>query len=101
MKYLLPLLLLFSFSIQAQGLLHCGADEMRIQTLQTNPKVADAVVERDARLEAFTRDYALRQAQETPRGGQIYTIPVVFHVIHKFGAENISREQILDGLYWI
>ncbi len=27
-----------------------------------------------------------------------YTIPVVFHVIHTNGSENISREQILDQL---
>jgi PKD repeat protein len=28
----------------------------------------------------------------------IYTIPVVFHVVHNYGTENISDEQILDGL---
>ncbi len=93
MKQLLHLLLLFSFTAQAQELLHCGADEMRIETLLANPKVAEAVIERDAVLETFTRDF-----DETTRGGQIYTIPVVFHVIHKYGNENISREQILDGL---
>jgi PKD repeat protein len=27
-----------------------------------------------------------------------YTIPVVFHVFHDYGTENISKEQILDGL---
>ncbi|MCF8277111.1 MAG: T9SS type A sorting domain-containing protein [Flavobacteriales bacterium] len=98
MKQLLPLLLLFSISAQAQDHLHCGADEMRIQTLHANPKIAQAVIERDAQLEAFTREFALRQAQGTARGGQLYTIPVVFHVIHKYGTENISREQILDGM---
>lgn len=30
--------------------------------------------------------------------GVIYKIPVVFHVLHNNGPENISREQILDGL---
>ncbi len=101
MNRFLPFLLLFCSSTQAQELLHCGADEIRIQTLQANPKIAEAVIERDAELEAFTREYAeasLREPQGTQRGGQIYTIPVVFHVIHKFGNENISREQILDGL---
>ena len=67
---------------------------MRIRTLQANPKIAQAVIERDADLEAFTREF-----ENSPnRGGSIYTIPVVFHVIHKFGSENISREQMLDGL---
>jgi len=93
MKKLLPLLLLLSISTQAQELLHCGADEMRIQTLQANPKIAQAVIERDAELEAFTRDYAA-----STRGGQVYTIPVVYHVIHKYGNENISEEQLMDGL---
>ena len=81
---------------------------MRIRTLQANPKIANAVIERDAELEAFTRAFAEATLREhfdrlsvTPqgtRGGQIYTIPVVFHVIHDYGNENISREQILDGL---
>ena len=67
---------------------------MRIRTLQANPKIAQAVIERDADLEAFTREF-----ENSPnRGGSIYTIPVVFHVIHKFGSENISRQQMLDGL---
>ncbi len=67
---------------------------MRIQTLQANPQIAQAVIERDAELEAFTKEFE----SSTNRGGQVYTIPVVFHVIHKFGNENISRQQMLDGL---
>ena len=67
---------------------------MRIATLQTNPKIAQAVVVRNAKLEAFTREFEISGT----RGGQIATIPVVFHVIHDYGNENISREQILDGL---
>lgn len=31
--------------------------------------------------------------------GTIYTIPVVFHVLHFGGIENISDEQILNALY--
>ena len=73
---------------------------MRMSTLKENPTIAQAVVERDAELERFTREFAettLRVPQGS-RGGQVYTIPVVFHVIHKYGTENISREQMLDGL---
>jgi PKD repeat protein len=97
MKQLYPLLLfVLSFQIiSAQEYLHCGADEMRIQTLQANPQIAEAVIQRDAELERFTSEY---QTTTEHRGGQVYTIPVVFHVIHKYGTENISREQMLDGL---
>jgi len=98
MKHLL-LLLFLAFNINpifAQQLLHCGADEMRISTLQQNPKIVAAVIQRDIQLEAFTANFA---KQKNNRGGtSIYTIPVVFHVIHKNGNENISREQILNGL---
>lgn len=44
-------------------------------------------------LENFTAEYM------ASRGGgddQIYIIPVVFHIIHQNGAENISDEQIHD-----
>lgn len=98
MKQLLPLLLFLSLTTQAQDLLHCGADEMRIQTLKANPELAEAVIERDAALEAFTREFTLQQAQSANRGGGPYIIPVVYHVIHKYGTENIADEQLMDGL---
>jgi PKD repeat protein len=34
-----------------------------------------------------------------PTRGTIYKIPVVFHVLHLGGEENISREQILNALF--
>ena len=80
-----------------EPLKYCGADELRISTLQKNPKVAEAVIKRDIELEAFTQKfvndfYANRTSSAT------YIIPVVFHVIHNYGAENISDAQIKDGL---
>ena len=46
---------------------------------------------------------ALQQAEQNmlanpPQERVIYKIPVVFHVLHNGGVENISREQILDQL---
>lgn len=35
---------------------------------------------------------------QAPVRSTVYTIPVVFHVLHNGGSENISREQILDAL---
>lgn len=92
--------LLFSmiFSISfSQEPLHCGADEMRISTLKANPKIAEAVIKRDEQLEEFTKKYVDNfYNKKTPTA--TYIIPVVFHVIHNFGSENISRAQILDGI---
>ncbi len=95
-------LLIFLFSllttlISAQEYLHCGADEMRIATLKANPKIAQAVIKRDSILEVFTKQYVddFYQNRSTP---PTYIIPVVVHVIHNYGSENISDAQIKDGI---
>ncbi len=56
--------------------------------------------------ESFRKQYDKDQAQlkleelghQQNKAGTIYTVPVVFHVLHNGGSENISNEQILDGL---
>lgn len=51
-------------------------------------------------VQALAQDEAIR-AQEAlnpqPENGQIYYIPVVFHLLHNNGPEFISDEQILDA----
>lgn len=95
--FLFLLFICASFSLSAQELKQCGADEMRIETLKKNPAIANAVIRKDVELEKFTSDFVAKFYQhKTPAA--TYLIPVVFHVIHNFGAENISDAQILDGL---
>lgn len=98
-KILLSLFSVFSFFtvISQEELKYCGADELRIETLKKNPEIARAVIKRDEELEEFTKKfvtdfYSKRTSSAT------YIIPVVFHVIHNYGNENISNAQILDGL---
>lgn len=81
----------------AQSPMHCTADELRISTLRNMPEVTRAVQEREEALERYTSEY---RASTPLRGGEpdTYLIPVVFHVIHQFGAENISDAQLLDGI---
>lgn len=54
-----------------------------------------------AYLQALQQDEIVRQHEShsnvTPKG-TIYKIPVVFHVLHNNGIENISDEQIFDAL---
>ncbi|MDQ3047043.1 MAG: M43 family zinc metalloprotease [Bacteroidota bacterium] len=97
-RFLLLLSVFFSISITAQEpLKYCGADEMRISTLKQNPEIAKAVIQRDMQLEEFTKQFVADfYAKKTPAA--TYTIPVVFHVIHNWGAENISDVQIMDGM---
>ena len=101
MKKLLPFTifcLFYSVSIIAQEpLKYCGTDELRIEILKQNPKIAEAVIKKDIELEKFTKSFVTNFYLNKNRS-TIYTIPVVFHVIHNFGIENIADAQILDGL---
>ncbi|HEX8517595.1 MAG TPA: M43 family zinc metalloprotease [Bacteroidia bacterium] len=91
------ILLILSVALQAQEPLHCGADEMRIATLKAEPKIAAAVIRREADLEAFTQRF-VKDFYEKRTPAATYIIPVVYHVIHNYGNENISNAQLLDGI---
>jgi PKD repeat protein len=100
MKQLLFFVCAVFFSINGiaqESLKYCGADEMRISTLKQNPKIAQAVIKRDAELESFTKQF-VSDFYNKQTSSATYIIPVVFHVIHNYGSENISDAQILDGL---
>lgn len=100
MKKLLLFLFLTTIvvdGITQESLKYCGADELRIATLKKNPKIAEAVIKRDIELETFTKKFVEDFYANKTRTAT-YTIPVVFHVIHNYGTENISDAQILDGL---
>jgi len=52
-----------------------------------------------AELEAFTKKFAEEEQKLKNRSAApIYTIPVVFHIIHNFGPENISDAQVKDAI---
>lgn len=69
---------------------HCGTDEFYHEWLKNHPEAAEQ--------ERLYNEQAKQMAPELERRAAIYTIPVVFHVIHTNGPENISREQIVDQL---
>lgn len=66
----------------------CGSDEHYQYQLSQDPSLRD-------RETAFNE--SARTNQVTSRAA-VYTIPVVFHVMHTGGQDNISREQILDQM---
>jgi len=96
-RFIFLVLLLFSINLKAQeNLLHCGTDEMRQQLFDNHPELHQGIVNANKELQDFTNQYVSQNLNG--RGGQVYIIPVVFHVIHNFGAENISDEQIYDAV---
>ncbi|HEU4717385.1 MAG TPA: hypothetical protein VFU15_06120, partial [Bacteroidia bacterium] len=44
----------------------------------------------------FSHNY-YRQSQQAMMP-TVYTVPVVFHIIHQYGSENISDAQVLDEM---
>ncbi|MBX7095857.1 MAG: hypothetical protein K1X56_14135, partial [Flavobacteriales bacterium] len=82
------------FHLHAQSDKHCGADEMRFQLHQEKPGLENHALQKENELENFTQQFS----HSANRGGPVYIIPVVFHVIHNYGAENISDAQIIDAI---
>jgi len=77
--------------VSAQTDHYCGTDKLHQELLDTDPDYAAQRLE----LEKFTQDYT---AQNAGKQGTVYVIPIVFHVIHNFGSENVSKQKILDGV---
>jgi len=90
--YLLFLTALLGSQLMAQHeLKHCGADEVNLQLLQSNPTL----------LQNWINNYYQQEEyiQLNQRGGDtIIQIPCVVHVIHFDGNENISDAQIKNGI---
>ncbi len=76
--------------------LYCGERDNRVRMFGMYPEAEGIARRANEALESYTQNFT----DDAPeRGSQtIYTIPVVFHVIHNNGPENISDEQILNGL---
>ncbi len=99
---ILKSLLLVALGIASTGIiaqvehLYCGERESRVRMFGMYPEAEGLARRANEALENYTENF-IDDAQD--RGSQtIYTIPVVFHVIHNNGPENISDEQILNGL---
>jgi len=68
----------------------CATPEMNRKALEANPAAINDILE----LRNFVEQY-VEQEQKTD---QVYAIPVVFHIVHNYGPENISKEQIEDQI---
>ncbi len=102
---LLSLLGLISFSLTslAQSTQPLDVTNMRegetVEYCLTHKKYAEMMQNPEA-IAAFQKDELIRQqeaGQPAPKA-TVYYIPIVFHVLHNGGIENISDEQILDAL---
>lgn len=75
---------------------HCGANELeRMGDLVIgHPDRLQQIEQARMQLEHFTQVWE----QDASRDDNQYIIPVVFHIVHNNGPENISNEQVFDGI---
>jgi PKD repeat protein len=85
-------IVLFSASHQAQELKHCGTDEAIRQLYAAHPELLQSFIDNEQIYNSKIN------AQKDLQSTTVYTIPVVFHVLHQNGSENISDAQIIDGI---
>jgi PKD repeat protein len=71
---------------------YCGQWKMEQAFFNAHPEQRAIAEQADARLEWETRNFSDANRDE------LIVIPVVFHVIHYNGPENISDEQVLSGI---
>ena len=74
---------------------YCATHKKMAEAMK-NPEYAAAI--KAAQEEA---EIAAKEKSKKPEGttkATVYTIPVVFHVLHSNGVENISDEQLLDAI---
>jgi PKD repeat protein len=87
---ILPVLLIFTFvnSLSAQQIERCGTHIIQQELLKKHPEMK---AEKDA-FNQFAEEFSDNGSRE------LKIIPIVFHIIHTYGSENISREQVEDAL---
>ena len=88
---------LFILPLAAQEAFHCGTDEFhRVgASIAHEADFPQRVAAATAEVEDFTRSF---NEMEVRGGSGGYVIPVVFHIIHNNGPENITDAQVYDAM---
>jgi len=80
----------FSLVGNAQDGSFCNADAMRQILISQYPELLQSEQQLQQHVDGF-------KLSENQRNGS-YIIPIVFHIIHRGGSENISDQQVLDAV---
>ncbi len=79
--------------LSAQELKRCGTDEAIKQLYEGHPEMLQSFIDNEN-----TYNAKAAAAGKSIQSVTVYTIPVVFHVLHQNGPENISDAQIADAI---
>ena len=72
----------------------CSTDSMMREAKSADPDYINRIGD----LQQFTQSYVQQLGNQKTSGTILYTIPVVVHIIHQYGPENISKAQVLDAI---
>lgn len=88
---------LFSVAVKAQSFQPCGTSEVYQKQLGLHPEIAttEAQLNEYIREKLATADIS-RFAKLTDDGTVVYDVPLVFHIIHDFGAEYLTDAAIVQ-----
>jgi PKD repeat protein len=86
------------------GYLHCGTDQAMAEVFATHPEIKaewEAREQQAAAQDALDFQNHYHSVSRSSGGNSVqspptYIIPIVFHIIHDYGSENISDAQVLD-----
>ena len=96
----LSLLSLFGLNANAQKSTPCGTDEVQQQLLKSYPQIAERNAALSAeisnKLSKMTAKDLLSFAKTTEDGNVIYDVPIVFHIIHDYGAEYLPDDSVYN-----
>lgn len=85
----------FSFfgtsSIFAQGGYQCGTTQAHQKLYEQHPELAKAEADYNLII-----DQKIKENKNVKTPEQVFIIPIVFHIIHINGSENISDAQVID-----
>lgn len=93
LSFFLVLATFISLNISAQQTEFCGTDQEYQKLIEMHPELIQA--EKDYE-KAIQQHLKLGQAKDGD--SDVLIIPVVFHILHEYGAENITNEQIYDAI---
>jgi len=81
-------------SVTGEPLKYCGTDQAMKELFDKNP----GMKENFERLQLEAQKDAAKYSSQSPQLLTTYTIPVVVHVLHNYGVENISDAQVKDAI---
>ena len=72
----------------------CGHSKATNELLEKYPNLFDEISEAEVELELFTQQFEQQRAGDD----EILIVPVVFHIIHNYGPENIDDAQVHSAI---